>query len=308
VSIDILLATYNGAVYLPAQLDSLLAQTHEDWRVIARDDGSSDQTLSVLEAYSRNHPGKFLILHDGGRVGAKASFSRLIAQSSAPYIAFCDQDDVWVPDKLEVLLDALRSEEICVGSRIPLLAHSDLEVVDEKLELMNASFWVYQGIDPSRDGLSRLLVQNVVTGCALLCNRALANAALPIPESAFMHDYWLALMASAIGRIVPVPRALVKYRQHGRNTLGAKKMPGVFSLPRKTFSREGWPLDYSEACAQAGAVAQALSGKVSEEHLACAKKFASLYSYGWLMRRIILVRYGIFPALFRRHLSVLVRV
>jgi glycosyltransferase involved in cell wall biosynthesis len=306
--IDILLATYNGAVYLPAQLDSLLAQTHKDWRVLARDDGSSDSTLSVLETYARNYPEQFKIIRDEGRAGAKVSFSRLIAASSAPYIAFCDQDDVWKPEKLELLLKALRAAERYAEPRTPLLAHCDLEVVNEKLELVNPSFWAYQGIDPVRDGLSRLLVQNVVTGCAMLCNRALVDVATPIPESAFMHDYWLALIASALGRIIPVRHALVRYRQHGRNTLGAKKMPGLFSLPARTFSRDGWALNYTAACAQAEALVQALSGRASEENLICAKKFARLYSHGWWMRRLVLLRYGIFPAFLRRHLSVLARV
>ncbi|MEC5385584.1 glycosyltransferase family 2 protein [Uliginosibacterium sp. H3] len=303
-----MLATYNGAAYLPAQLDSLLAQTHKDWRVIARDDGSSDGSLTLLETYARNYPGQFEILRDEGRAGAKISFSRLIAHSSAPYVAFCDQDDVWKPEKLELLLEALCTEERHAEPGTPMLAHCDLQVVDESLELMNPSFWVYQGIDPFRDDLSQLLVQNVVTGCAMLCNRALVDAATPIPESAFMHDYWLALIASALGRIVPVRHALIQYRQHGRNTLGAKKMPSFFSIPARTFSRDGWPLNYTAACAQADALVQALAGKASDENLACAEKFAQLYSHGWWMRRWVLVRYGIFPALLRRHLSVLARV
>lgn len=308
MNIDILLATYNGAAYLEAQLDSLIAQTHQSWRVIARDDGSSDATVSVLEAYAQAFPERFIILQDSGRVGAKASFSRLIEASSAPYVAFCDQDDVWLPEKLDVLLEAVLSEESRCGSAMPILAHSDLEVVDQDLEVISPSLWTYQAIDPSRDSLPHLLVQNVVTGCALLCNRALLMSALPIPDSAFMHDYWLSLIASATGRIVPVRRSLIKYRQHGRNTLGAKKMPGFLSLPKKTFTREGWAINYGAACSQAGAVVEALSGKVPDAHLACARKFAIFYSYGWWMRRLVLFRYGIFPARLRRQLSILVRV
>jgi glycosyltransferase involved in cell wall biosynthesis len=308
MKIDILLATYNGAAYLPAQLDSLLAQTHESWRVIARDDGSSDSTMSVLDEYAQAFPERFHIVQDTSRLGAKASFGRLIDESSAPYIAFCDQDDVWLPDKLEVLLGALIAEEARSDESVPILVHSDLELVDENLVSITPSFWAYQGIDPSRDELPRLLAQNVVTGCALLCNRALISFATPIPARAIMHDHWFALIASATGKVVPVSRALIRYRQHGRNTVGAKRMPGLLALPRKTFTREGWGLDYGDACAQAEALSEALSGRVSEARLACARQFARLYSYGWLMRRFVLLRYGIFPAFLRRQLSVLARV
>ncbi|PLK49142.1 glycosyltransferase family 2 protein [Uliginosibacterium sp. TH139] len=307
-TVDILLATFNGAAFLAEQLESLLAQTHQDWRVIARDDGSSDGTVAILDEYVKAFPTRFTVVRDGLKLGAKAGFASLMTQSAAPYVTFCDQDDVWQPEKLEVLLRTIRAAEAAHGESVPLLVHSDLEVVDASLERIAPSFWQHQGIDPGRDRVSQLIVQNVVTGCASLFNRALLEVALPVPPEAFMHDYWLSLVASARGKIIAVPEPCVRYRQHGKNTVGAKKMPGLFSLPSRIFSREGRRFDYSAACAQARSLQAALGEAVPESVSDCLSAFSNLYRYGWLGRRAVLIRHGIFPARLRRQLYVLLRV
>ena len=111
-TIDILLATYNGETFLDEQLDSIAAQAHGDWRLIARDDGSSDRTPEILEAFRMRHPGKVVVLEDGdGNLGLVQNFSRLMAHSDAPYAAFCDQDDVWMPEKLALSLAKMRELE-----------------------------------------------------------------------------------------------------------------------------------------------------------------------------------------------------
>lgn len=306
--IDILLATYNGARYLPVQLDSLLAQTHQDWRVIARDDGSTDTSLEVLENYAAAHPGKFILVKDGRKLGAKHSFSALMQYAHSPYVAFCDQDDYWQPRKLEILLSMVLLAEGEVGGATPVLAHSDLEVVNQQLESMAPSFWNYQGIDPARNRLGHLLVENTVTGCAMLMNKALLEKAVPIPDAAYMHDYWLALVASMTGRIVFTREALVRYRQHSSNTLGAVKIPGLLSLPGGRLSPAKWKISYRVACNQALALISALGGVSSPERVAPAIRFATLYEYGWLGRRWILVRNSSLPSRWRRRVSVLARI
>lgn len=308
MAVEILLSTYNGEKFLREQLDSLLAQTYQDWRLVVRDDGSSDATLTILSEYAQLFPARFDLRSDGQRLGAKASFARLLEYSSADYIAFCDQDDVWLPEKLDVLLNAAMAAE---NGRpdIPVLVHSDLEVVGAELEPLTGSFWAFQGIDPSRDRLGHLVVQNVVTGCATLFNKALRSLVLPIPPQAVMHDHWMALVASACGRIVAVEKPLVRYRQHGANTVGAKRMPGLFSLPGKTFTRAGWPLDYRSACAQAAALVSSLETRcTAADRLEHAKIFADLYAYGWMKRRCLMLYHGILPSNLRRQISVLLRV
>ncbi len=225
-TVDILLATFNGERFLAAQLDSIIGQTYDDWRILVRDDGSADATRDILQSYAAAHPERIFIVEDDDRgLGARGNFARLMQCSDARYVMFCDQDDVWLPNKIARLLDAIRELEREHGGDIPLLVHSDLEVVGADCEELHPSFFAYQGIEPSYGRcVNRLLVQNVVTGCASLFNRNLLERALPIPADAAVHDWWLALVAASFGRIAPVREATVLYRQHGDNAIGARPL------------------------------------------------------------------------------------
>ena len=222
--IDILLATYNGARFLHAQIDSILGQTCQDWRLLIRDDGSTDATPEIIDRYAGQYPGRIEVIHDGrANLGVVGNFSTLMERSDADYIMFCDQDDVWLPEKIAESYKAMRALERRHGSDTPLLVHTDLTVVDEDLNPIHRSFWRYQRLDPERGrSLASMLIQNVVTGCATMANRRLKDMALPLPREIRMHDWWLALVAAAFGQYGYVPRPLVLYRQHGANTLGAK--------------------------------------------------------------------------------------
>lgn len=233
--IDILLATYNGARFLPEQLQSLLDQTHRDWRLIVRDDGSSDGSLGLVKDWATKNAVRLEVLDDGlGNLGACASFGKLLEATDAPYFAFCDQDDIWLREKLEVMLDAIRTSESAPSIQTPLLAYSDLVLVDGELNRIAGSFRQHCSIAslPSSLPLRRLLLHNVVTGCATLGNNALARLAAPIPEGTRMHDWWLALVAAEFGRLIDVPAQTALYRQHGRNTLGAARLGTAGALSR----------------------------------------------------------------------------
>ena len=220
----ILMATYNGERFIGEQLESIAAQTHREWELWVRDDGSSDATLSVVRDFAGRHPGRVRVIEDDEKhLGPCRNFARLmelaLRESDAEYFALSDQDDVWREDKLEVQLDAIRG---LLEDR-PALVFSDLEVVDEALRVLHASFWKMARYDPVRGvRIPALLSRNVVTGCTILMNRLLLKQALPVPQEAPIHDWWLALVASVFGSIVHVPRALVQYRQHGSNAIGAR--------------------------------------------------------------------------------------
>ena len=229
--IEILLATCNGAAYLSALLDSLLAQTHGNWRLVIRDDGSTDGTLRIIDRYLANHPDRVGILRDKGEtLGPCGNFARLLDHSRADYTMFCDQDDVWLPEKIELTMARMREMESLYGEDTPIMVHTDLRVVDSNLKPLSDSLWRYQATDPDATALNRLLVQNVATGCTVMINRALRELALPIPVEARMHDWWLALTAAAFGRIGHVAQPTVLYRQHGRNDSGAAPMGAVAAL------------------------------------------------------------------------------
>lgn len=221
--IDILLATYNGEKYLGKQIQSILSQTYSNFHLIIRDDGSTDQTLSIIQTFIRQNPKKIKLLPFTHKLSAQGNFSMLLTQSMSPYAMLCDQDDIWFPGKIAETFSKMKQLENQFGQKTPLLVHTDLKVVDENLNIINHSFWNYTNLDPSRShSLSRLLVQNVVTGCTVMLNRPLIKAVLPIPAEAIMHDWWIALAAAAFGKIDTVNHSTISYRQHSTNTLGAK--------------------------------------------------------------------------------------
>lgn len=306
--IDVLLSTYNGEKYLPVQLDSLISQDFTDWRVIARDDGSSDRSLDILKEYSKKYPGRFEIIEDGLRLGAMQSFSALMRRSGSAYIAFCDQDDFWTPQKLSTLYGLMQVEEQRWGAGTPILVHSDLELVDGDLQPISPSFWTFQGIEPSRNSLANLLVENTVTGCSMLINKRLNELGSTVPREAYMHDYWLALVAATIGKICFTRETLIKYRQHNSNTLGAVRLRRLISFPGGSFNPKKWKISYHVASNQAKALVNAFESVASGDVLAPAVKLSKLYERGWLGRRLVLLTNDILPSRLRRKISVLARI
>ena len=223
--IAILLATYNGGEYLRPLLDSLWAQTERDWQLLVSDDGSRDDTREILAEYQRREPERLRMLeHDRPTGSSKDNFLYLTSfAGDFPYIMYCDQDDVWKPDKIAKTLARMRETE-AGDPNMPCLVHTDLAVVDGNLKPLRDSFIYSSMLDPGRDQLRHLLIQNVVTGCTMMINHALWELAmLPADYSKIvMHDMWLALLAAARGRVGFLPESTILYRQHGDNVVGAK--------------------------------------------------------------------------------------
>lgn len=221
----IVLSSYNGSRFIAEQIESIRRQTLAGWRILVRDDGSTDETVQIVERLAAVDSRVELRRDGRGNLGPARSFGVLLEQAlatSARYLALADQDDIWQPDKLERELDLLQRRESQLGEATPLLVHSDLTVVDESLAVIAPSLLAFQRMQPVTEGaLSKLLIQNFVTGCTAVINRALLHAALPFPE-VIMHDWWLALCAAAMGEVVYLPEATVLYRQHGRNALGSR--------------------------------------------------------------------------------------
>ena len=183
--VEILLATFNGEPYLSEQLDSILSQDTQNWHLTASDDGSSDRTVEILDAYAQTYPEKITRVVSGRQFhNARDHFFWLMEQCDADYIQFCDQDDVWHPDKLRLLQEALEEAEAAYGTDTPLLAFSDQAVVDKDLGLIAPSLMTLQQQNPKVLDYRNLLYQNVVSGCTMAVNRPLAKLAAGIADSA----------------------------------------------------------------------------------------------------------------------------
>lgn len=219
--VSIAIATYNGSFFLKEQLDSIYNQTYKNIEVVVTDDCSSDSTLQILEEYHQKHG---LIYHSNEHnLGFLKNFEKAISLCNGDYIALCDQDDVWIPNKIELEFRTLLEIEHSVGKNIPILIFSDLQIVDYELNATSDLFYNSPNFNPYKTSCNHLLVQNVVTGCTAFFNLALKNIAIPIPTNATYHDHWLAMIASIFGEIKFLNVKTVYYRQHSRNCVGSGK-------------------------------------------------------------------------------------
>ncbi len=224
--IEILLSTYNGEKFLAEQLDSLLGQTVKDIRIRIRDDGSTDRTLDIAHMYKSKFPG-VVNVGSGPNIGYTRSFLTLLKSApDAEYYAFCDQDDVWRPDKLERAVRGLAAI-----SDQPALYASSFERVDAQLNHIDVSK------PPLEVSFRAALVESLAYGCTMVMNRR-ARDLIVVEGStqvAITHDWWCYLVVTALGRVVFDPIPSLKYRQHSQNLLGAP--PGFLHSWRNRFRR-----------------------------------------------------------------------
>ncbi len=288
-AIGIVLAVYNGEDFLAQQLESIVLQSHQAWRLYARDDGSHDDSSAIAEKLSKKDQRVHVLTDAKGNLGARGNFALLMERMELgpyQYIAFSDQDDVWRHDKLAIQLDVMHKMEHQFPGAA-LLVHSDMAVVDASLNMIDPSFMDYQGIRHEEDAVPVLLAQNFVTGCAALVNRRLLDIALPLPTGALMHDGWLALCAAIFGHIGYIDKPLVQYRQHGNNEVGAKHLSD-FLNPFAGKWKQCW-LNGRENLFQSMKQAEALASRIHEhdpenENLKLIESYASLQNMPPLKR------------------------
>lgn len=206
--VQILLSAYNGESYLREQMDSLLRQTWSDLEILVRDDGSTDQTAAILQEYEKQYVNVKVFSEEN--IGLTDSFFRLLEWSDADYVAFCDQDDVWMEQKVERAVKAL---ERIQG---PAMYCGNKMLVDAQLKELGPLDG--EGIRP---GFGNALIENIATGCTMLLNRELTKIMKEhIPGKAILHDWWCYLVASYYGTVVYDSTPYIYYRQHGDNQVG----------------------------------------------------------------------------------------
>jgi len=228
--IDIVLATFNGELYLEEQIKSIQNNHHYKEFVsclMVVDDGSTDSTEDIVAKLATYDAKIQWLSNTSGKHGAKENFSFGLSQTQSQYVMLSDQDDVWQLDKIALSMNKIKQLESDTNQpseKTPLLVFSDKEIVDENLQLISSSYFKLKNI--SKDwylSFDQLCQQNVISGCTMLFNRALIKQATPVPEQAYMHDWWLAIVASRCGKVALIDKPLIKYRQHSNNTIGANQ-------------------------------------------------------------------------------------
>ena len=225
--IEVLMAVYNGSAYIREQIDSILNQTYENWHLTISDDGSTDGTDLIADEYAAKYPEQITRVYSGVRFGnARDHFMWLSENCTSRYMLYSDQDDVFNPEKMSRLMDAMQNAERQWGRDLPILVFSDQTVVDEKLNVIEPSLMRCQKQAFDSFDYRALLIQNVVTGGAMMVNRPLCSLAVQCRsrERIIMHDWWMAATAARFGKIIYLDEPLSLYRQHGGNSVGAKRV------------------------------------------------------------------------------------
>ena len=224
--IDILMATYNGEKYLREQIDSILNQTYSNFRLLISDDCSKDGTQKILKEYEEKDS-RIIIFCQDKNLGYVKNFEFLLTKVENEIYMLSDQDDFWLPDKIEKTYNKM------INSNADLV-FTDLEVVNEKLETMFPSFNDYmkltRKIKKYIDDYRLQYLYNCVTGCTLMSKKKFLNSCLPLPTISkyAIHDTWIACVVANKGKIAYLDEKTIKYRQHGENQVGTDKISHKF--------------------------------------------------------------------------------
>ena len=213
--VNILMSTYNGEKFVAEQVESIQKQTYTDWYLLIRDDGSTDKTCEILADFVSTDSRIKLIRAEN--VGVIKSFHELVKNNlDADFYFFADQDDYWLPEKLTAMLNEANKHD----NRKPIMYYSDLKVTDKALKVTSQSMIRSQS-DHANTRLVQELTENTVTGGASMINHELAQL-WQTTNDVIMHDWYLALVAAALGELIYIDQPTHLYRQHDTNVLGAR--------------------------------------------------------------------------------------
>ena len=209
------MATYNGEKYLVEQLDSIINQTYHNWNLLIRDDNSTDKTLEIIQNYHKKDKRIKILKDNKGNLGIVRNFEELLKSSESEFIMFSDQDDIWVENKLDMYLKMI--EKI---KNKGFMIHSDAILFDKnKSNILKDTFISKKAINR---GLENVFFNYFVQGATILISKEIKNFILPFPKEVYLHDRYIHLISELFFERIFVNKALIYYRQHGDNQIGAK--------------------------------------------------------------------------------------
>lgn len=307
MEIDILMATYQGEAFLAKQLDSILNQSFGNWHLYVCDDGSTDGTWEILSEYAGRFPNRITVWKNSVNSGsAAANFYGMLPLVKSRYFMFADQDDIWLPKKIEATYLAMRRMEEKYGNDCPVLVHTDLAVVDETGKMLEPSLCAYQKLSGTGRTLEKQLVQNTVTGCTMMGNQSLLKCLSVIPDGTIMHDWWIALVASCFGKIGFLKTPEILYRKHGNNVEGAKDYRSISAVLSYAKKRREIQKSMAKTYRQADAFLRLYRESLSKEQSGLIMAYRSLETCGFFEKREKLIQYGFWKTGWSRKLGQLI--
>lgn len=307
--VSIIMASYQGEKYISEQLKSFIKSNYQDWNLLICDDGSSDSTIDIIKKYVSLYPEKIRLHMNRNNLGfVKNFFGGLMLasgmpQTSAKYYMFSDQDDVWLADKMDKMVNRMKKMEKKHGENCPLLIFSDALIVDDNLNILRASYHKSQKLNVRNLDLPHMLMENKCSGCMMMVNSALVKKMKQIPEHARYHDWWLALIAASFGHISYINQTTVMYRQHENNIVGNQDKKEYLKNRLRNLNKQKDTLRASRH--QAEEFLNIYGEELTRQNKEIIRTFSRLHKVSWFRRRIDLFRYGYFKSTAIRNIGIL---
>jgi glycosyltransferase involved in cell wall biosynthesis len=291
-TVAIIMTTYNGEKYVKEQLDSILASTYQDFEIFVWDDGSRDNTLDILNNYSSLYPAKIRVFRNETNLGVTGNFLQALCRNTMDYIMFCDQDDVWKPNKTALTLRRMRHMEGQAGKDTPIAVFTDATVVDQDMKVLKSSFFCSNHLNPKKTDLPHILMENKLIGCTVMVNSALRKVlhCSRLPKYAKFHDWWIALIAASMGKIGFVNEGTLFYRQHSSNVVGGSGFLPYIKNRLTYFHAQKESLFILRR--QAEEFLEIYRDQLSEENREIIRCFSQLDQYDYITRRRIILHCG----------------
>lgn len=215
--IAILLGVYNGELYIKEQIESILSQSFKDWILYIRDDASTDNSLEIINQYAQNHDKITIIKDKLGNLGCNGNYFHLLSLVESKYYMFCNADDYWYSNKIEVSYKRMLLEE-SKAKNVPIIVHTDLTISDKSLNVLSDSYWESVNTDPEKfKTFNRTGICSCVSGATMLFNHHVKGLSYPVPIHAPFFDQWMALKVVKVGIIATIHESTMSYRQIGTN-------------------------------------------------------------------------------------------
>jgi hypothetical protein len=310
-TVDILMATYQAESWCDVQIATIVTQNCGNWRLIIRDDASTDSTRSILRFWRDRFPQRIFLLDEEKprNLGVTGNFSALMAASTARYLMFSSWDDVWYRDKVSSALRGIKAAEQKRGADCPLLIHTDWRIVDGDLHGISNSARQHFGLFPERArSIGSLFLENQAWGCTMIANRALVRHSGRIPSEATCEDRWLALVALAFGELSGLPEVSIDWRRHGKNDseLPSTFLSACFAILRNPGAyRKVFQSKVLDSQSIIAAFYSEFAQDLTEQDRAAVNAFLTLQSMGFWARRGAVLKHRILYSSKLRNLGLL---
>lgn len=304
-TVAIIMTTYNGGQYVSEQIDSILNSSYQDFELFIYDDGSTDDTISILRRYEEQNPSKLHVFLNETNLGVTINFLQALKKTTKDYVMFCDQDDVWKPNKIALTLKRMRHMEAQLGKCIPVAVFTDAIVVDRQLKVTSNSFFGSNHLNPRKTDLAHILMENKLIGCTVMVNQCLRKVLQSnrLPNEARFHDWWVALIAASMGRIGYVKEGTLYYRQHEKNVVGGA---GFYSyVKNRVLSLKEQKKALEKLERQAEEFLSLYGDQLNEDKKNILDTFSKLNRMNFIQKRRMLLKSGYLKTGFIRNIGLM---